>query len=101
MTERFDGVRPTEPLPAEANLQGCAYRVSEHEGLIVFSEIEHVWSCKSVIPFSYRCGLWFVDAADVPVSHIAAAYEFIKKHRWGSHGRLPDGSYCVEVNRTA
>ena len=68
-------------LPDEVNLGGCAYKVQESDGMIVFSEAEPVWSQHTRFAFERRTDLWYVSihgqTADVPVSHIQRAAKLV------------------------
>jgi hypothetical protein len=68
-------------LPGEINLCGTGYRVSQSEGLIVFTEAEPVWGCQTKITFQQKCKCWYVSILHYDdlamAAHIAAAYKKI------------------------
>ena len=69
-------------LPEKKVICGIEYKIQEHEGLIVFSEMEGFFGCHTRIAFEHpNGGLWQVsiDATwnKVPVSHIIRMRDLI------------------------
>lgn len=71
-------------IPKETNLAGCGYRVAVSDGLIVFIEDEPVFGCQSRFAFSRNSARdWVFENFGHPrvhVSHLLAAWQFVKKY---------------------
>lgn len=101
------------PLPSTVLLEAILYNITEHEGLIVFSEAAPMYGYKSIFSF-YRdsAGSWKViieetlsGMCEIGPGKIVKAYELIQYHRGDSFGRpypLPDdwsdNEWCALVN---
>jgi hypothetical protein len=83
----------TEKLPNKVILAGIGYLVSEHEGLIIFSEDGGFYGTWTRISFSRpdKYSLWQVELQDnwnrVPASHIVEAYQIVMQYRGDDFGR--------------
>lgn len=76
-------------LPADANLYGICYRITEAEDLIVFGEEDGVWGCRTRFSFHRSCGCWYVTIDGTHdyamVAHIMLAYKIVCKVFGGDH----------------
>lgn len=82
-------------LPDSVCFCGIRYRVSEHEGLIVFSEDQNIYGVHTRMAFSRPkdCGWYFEFSASfgkVMVGHVVAAYEFLCMERGDDFNRTRD-----------
>lgn len=76
------------PLPEYALLSCIKYRITEHEGMIVFTEDGPMWGCFTRIMFWRVESCWYMDYDDrfekIMVSHVTKAYEIVKHYRGGN-----------------
>ena len=93
------------PFPEEVLLTGCAYRISEHEGLIVFSEARPMYGMGTRFSFFRNsAGSWEVridsciggpaEGATCGPDTIDHAFDVVQRHRGDTFGRpypLPPG----------
>jgi len=69
-------------IPENVVLRGIPYRVSQHEGCVVFSDASGFWGLSSRMVFSKpKHALWQIDeiAGNCPLCacHVVAAYELL------------------------
>lgn len=74
---------PLKRLPAQVILGGISHRVSEAEGLIVFSQEAGFYGTHSRICFERDAGmLWYLKFSEtwdkVPMSHVLKAYRYVE-----------------------
>lgn len=83
---------PEPTMPASVNLCGIRYRIQVHEGLIVFTEEEPVWSQQAKLSFQRKAGCWYVNSAQeyAPVSHVIAAFEVVSQV-YGGNFKMRNG----------
>ena len=80
-------------FPNEVILCGIGYLVSEHEGIIVFSEDGGFYGTHTRIAFSKRDkhSIWHVELSatwgSVAACHVVAAYSIVMQYRGDDFGR--------------
>jgi hypothetical protein len=76
-------------LPEKVILSAIEYRVQEHEGLIVFSQVAGFWGTHTRIAFELCEGCWYVSFSEtwgkVMVSHLVEAYRIIREEYGTNH----------------
>lgn len=75
-------------LVTEIILGGIRYKISEHEGLIVFSQKDGFYGTHCRICFEHpKDSLWYLSFTDtwgkIPVCHVIRAFEIVKKEYGG------------------
>ena len=91
--------RMGQQFPKEINICGILFSVSEHEGIIVFSQLISCWGTHNRLSFHRpKFGLWefnFSDSSgDCPACHVFEAYKLVCEYRGDNFGRdlAVDGS---------
>lgn len=73
------------PFPETVLISCIRYRITEHEGMIVFTQECCMWGCYTRIMFWRVESCWYMnfDARfeKVMVSHVTRAYEIVKHYR--------------------
>lgn len=88
LTQNPNG-RLGKPFPPRVILAGIGYRISEHEGLVVFSEDITCYGLHTRICFVRNCAdMWELANLDgtasfdrIPMAHIEQAWAFVKAYR--------------------
>ena len=79
-------------LPKEVNINAIMYRVTEVEGMIIFSEAYGMWGwCNRIIFTHPQYALWQLElkltSPAIAVSHIVEAYKLVQEWRGDDFGR--------------
>lgn len=79
-------------IPKEVNIDAIIYRVTEVEGMIIFSEAYGMWGeCNRIIFTHPKYALWQLElkltSPTIAVSHVCKAYQLVQEWHGDDFGR--------------
>jgi len=79
-------------IPKEVNIDAILYRVTEIEGMIIFSEAQGMWECCDRMIFTHpEFDCWQLELKTtfgrIMADHVAKAYQLVQEWRGDDFGR--------------